>query len=171
MDLLLAHGASGNATSMEPWVKALAKLDIEALAIDLPKGRAERAVPAYRSTLEAYPEAAIGGHSYGGRVASLLAAEHPVKALVLLSYPLHRPGHPEQSRTEHWPNITCPVLALSGESDPFATIRLLRMEVPKLSNNELVTYPRVGHSLIPVIDDAAGRIARFLRSTIKDPDR
>lgn len=164
MDLLLAHGASGNATSMQLWVRALAALDIEAVAVDLPKGRAERAVPVFRTQLKEYPDAAIGGHSYGGRVGSLLAAEEPVRGLVLLSYPLHRPGHPEDLRTEHWPLITCRVLVLSGESDQFATISLLRQEFPKLARGEMVTYPKIGHGIGPVMEDAAPRIASFVKS-------
>jgi len=162
--LLLAHGAGGNAESMRPWVRALARHDVHAIAIDLPRGRAERAVPAYREALARYPGAAIGGHSFGGRVASLLAAEQPVPALVLLSYPLHPPGRPDDLRTSHWPNISCPVLLLSGEADEFATIELLREWVPELPDATLVTYPNVTHGLGPVVLDAAERVAAFLES-------
>ena len=95
-------------------------------------------------------------------MASLLAAEQPVAALVLLSYPLHRPGHPDELRTAHWSRIQCPVLFLSGERDPFAKIDLLRRAVGTLRNAELVTYPALGHGLLAVRDDAAGRIAGFL---------
>src|SRR5205807_2358426 len=76
-----------------------------------------------------------------------LAVEHPFRALVLFSYPLHRPGFPDQLRTEHWPRIECPVLLLCGESDPFARPELLRREVKKLRRHELVTYPTAGHGL------------------------
>ena len=75
----------------------------------------------------------VGGHSFGGRVASLAAAEPdaPYAALVLFSYPFHPPGQPERTdaRIAHWPSIACPVLLLSGESDPFAQIDLLRAAV------------------------------------------
>ena len=108
--------------------------------------------------------AGIGGHSYGGRMASLLAAQQPVSALVLLSYPLHRPGHPEELRTAHWSNIECPVLLLSGDRDPFATVDLLRREVRSLRDAELVIYPGQRHGLLPVRVDAAARIAAFLVS-------
>lgn len=166
VDLILGHGASGTAQSMRPWVEALAPSGIQALAIDLPRGKAERAVPAYRAELEKHPDAAIGGHSFGGRVASLIASEQPIRALVLLSYPLHRPGHPEDLRTEHWPAIACPVLFLSGDSDPFAVITLLRESIRLVPNAELVTYPGIGHGLIPVIEDAAATIAAFLRRNL-----
>jgi predicted alpha/beta-hydrolase family hydrolase len=115
------------------------------------------------------PDVVVGGHSYGGRVASLAAAEPDAayRALVLMSYPLHRPGGPEtwSQRTAHWPHIACPVLLLSGESDPFARLELLRDAVRLLPNAELHTWPRLGHTLKPVFDDALDRIARFLGNT------
>jgi predicted alpha/beta-hydrolase family hydrolase len=109
----------------------------------------------------------VGGHSFGGRVASLAAAEPEsgYVALVLFSYPLHPPGGPERTdaRVAHWPRIRCPVLLLSGESDPFAKIELLRTAVGLLPDARLVTYPRLGHTLRPVLDDALDRAAAFLR--------
>jgi uncharacterized protein len=158
----LGHGASGSAASMRPHVDGLRMRGIDATAVQLPLGKAEKAVAAYRGQVEALGTAVIGGQSYGGRVASLLAAEQTPMGLVLLSYPLHRPGHPEQLRVEHWPNIRCPVLLLSGESDPFARINLLRSAVSQLAVAELVTYPRLGHGLLPVIGDALDRIAEFV---------
>lgn len=156
---------------MQPWIADLRRREIDARPVGLPKGTAERALPVYRSLIESEAQAAgddlatavvIGGHSFGGRVASMIAAEQPVLGLVLLSYPLHRPGHPEQVRVEHWPRIGCPVLLLSGESDPFARIALLREQVQILANAELVTYPGVRHGLTAVREDAADRIAEFM---------
>jgi predicted alpha/beta-hydrolase family hydrolase len=146
---------------MRPYVKALEKRQLKASAIDLPVGKAERAVPVFRQKVPA--GAIAGGHSYGGRVASMAATEVDYAALVLLSYPLHRPGHPEDLRTEHWSRITCPTLFLSGESDPFARIDLLKSSVRKLPQAELVTFPGVGHGLLPVVDDAMDRVAAFVR--------
>ena len=159
--IFLAHGASGDATSMRPYVKALQARKLPASAIDLPRSKAERAVPVF---IEKVPAGAIaGGHSYGGRVASMAAVEIRYKALILLSYPLHRPGHPEDLRTEHWPKIRCPVLILSGEADAFARVELLRAAVRLLPQAELVTFPRVGHGLLSVIDAAMDRVAEFVR--------
>jgi uncharacterized protein len=162
MKLLLGHGAWANAASMLPWSRALAERGVEGIPIDLPRGRAERAAAAFRDSLARYPGAAVGGHSFGGRVASLLAATDDVSALVLLSYPLHPPGRPAELRTAHWPVLRCPVIALSGESDPFATLPLLRESILLIRNAELVIYPGLGHSLISVIEDAADRVADFL---------
>ena len=64
----------------------------------------------------------IGGRSFGGRAASMLAADgFDADGLVLLAYPLHPPGAPEKLRIAHLPAITMPVLAFSGTRDPFCT--------------------------------------------------
>jgi len=164
--VLLGHGASGTSASMRPHVDALRRRGVEATAIDLPRGSAERALPVYDRLAGDDATArrtVIGGHSFGGRVASMLAAERQVAGLVLLSYPLHRPGHPEQLRVEHWPRITCPVLLISGESDPFARIDLLRSNVAAQPGWTLHTYPGVQHGLLSVLDDAMDRVAEFVR--------
>src|SRR5690348_6692823 len=66
----------------------------------------------------------LGGHSYGGRQASMLAAEAPdiAAALLLLSYPLHPPLKPAQLRTQHFPQLRVPALFVSGTTDGFGTI-------------------------------------------------
>ena len=162
----LGHGASGTAASMAPFVEGLRLRGVEATAIDLPKRKAEDAVPAFHLVVPRESDVAVGGHSYGGRVASLAAAEPdaPYAALVLFSYPLHPPGAPDRTaaRIAHWPDIRCPVLLLSGESDPFARIELLRDVVGRLPRAELVTYPRLGHTLQPVMADTLDRAAAFL---------
>jgi uncharacterized protein len=164
--LYLGHGASGTAASMAPFVAGLASRGVAAAAVDLPKRKAEDAVPAWRAAVPDGPTVAVGGHSYGGRVASLAAAEPDAgyAALVLFSYPLHPPGRPErtEARVAHWPRIACPVLLLSGEADPFARIELLRAAVPLLADAELVTYPKLGHGLQTVLGDALDRVAAFL---------
>jgi uncharacterized protein len=151
---------------MAPFVKGLRARGHEARAIDLPRRKAEDALPAFHTVVPAESDIVVGGHSYGGRVASLAAAEPgaPYAGLVLFSYPLHPPGAPDRTdaRIAHWPAITCPVILLSGESDPFARIDLLRAVVPRLQHAELVTYPRLGHTLKPVLDDVLDRVSAFL---------
>jgi len=153
---------------MAVFVDGLRARDVDATAIDLPRRRAEDAVPAFHAVVPAAPDVVPGGQSYGGRVASLAAAEDgaPYAGLVLFSYPLHPPGKPERTaaRIAHWPAIRCPVLLLSGESDPFAQLDLLRAAIPTLRDAELVTYPRLGHTLRPVLEDVLDRTAAFARS-------
>jgi uncharacterized protein len=171
MRILIAPGASGRVASMQGHVDGLAARGLQAVAVELPLRKAERAVPVYRERVTAQDlprsEVVIGGQSYGGRVASLLAAEVPPScaALVCFSYPLHRPGHPEwQERSAHWPAIEVPVLLLSGEADPFARLDLLRRaHDERLPAARLVTFPRVGHSLKSVLDEALDVTAAFVR--------
>jgi len=149
---------------MKPYVDGLGRRGFQAAAVELPKRKAEQAVQAFLSQVPKDDQIVLGGHSYGGRVASLAAAQRRVRGLVLFSYPLHRPGASDwEGRVAHWPEIHCPVLLLSGESDPFARLELLRTAVRRLPEAELVTYPRVGHGILPVLDDALERTARFLK--------
>ncbi|MDT5096627.1 MAG: uncharacterized protein QOC76_364 [Mycobacterium sp.] len=69
-----------------------------------------------------------GGHSYGGRMTSMVVADGAadVDALTLFSYPLHPPGKPERARTEHLPRIEVPTVFTHGTSDPFGSIDELR---------------------------------------------
>jgi uncharacterized protein len=68
----------------------------------------------------------IGGRSMGGRAASMLAAEHfDCDGLLLLAYPLHPPGKPEQLRDAHLPAIKVPVICFNGTRDPFCTPALM----------------------------------------------
>lgn len=150
---------------MAPHVAGLKKRGLEANAVQLPVSLAEKAVGRYRDQVPDLARAIIGGQSYGGRVATLLAAQEPPRGVVLLCFPLHRPGHPDgTTRVGHFPSITCPVLFLSGEADPFARLELLRAAVKRLPDARLITYPRLGHSLRPVMDDALDRIAEFARA-------
>jgi len=170
-DVFLAHGASGSAVTMVPWVAGLRERGVRGYAVPaegkLPM-RVERAMEVYREQLAGRVDVVIGGVSYGGRVASMIAAEDPVAGLVLLSYPLHSPGKHDQQRTAHLASIRCPVLFLSGEADPFARVDLLRAAVQQLPTAQLVTYPRVGHGLSRdrvVMADCLDRVAAFAGQT------
>jgi predicted alpha/beta-hydrolase family hydrolase len=92
--------------------------------------RAPKAVACVREEADALAESAgvranrlvLGGRSYGGRMCSMAVAEgQPAAGLVLLSYPLHPPGKPENLRTEHFPDLRVPCLFVSGERDPFGS--------------------------------------------------
>ena len=92
----------------------------------------------------------LGGHSYGGRQASMLCAEEPdlVAGLLLLSYPLHPPRKPEQQRTQHLPDLRTPTLFVHGTRDPFGSIseleKALRMIPAKV---KLMPVEGAGHDL------------------------
>lgn len=138
--LVLTHGAGGNCDSplLIALAEALAVTGIIVLRCDLPfrqlrangppRGSGAEDREGLRHAVEALRKLAtrrvfIGGQSYGGRQASMLVAEEPdlVDGLVLLSYPLHPPGKPEQLRTDHLSKIQTPTLFVSGSKDPFGS--------------------------------------------------
>jgi uncharacterized protein len=140
--LVLTHGAGGNARG--PLLIALSEIfsahGIAVLRCDLPfrqarsfgpprPGDAARdrqglsnAVSSLRKIIPA--PIVMGGQSYGGRQATMLAAEDSrlVDGLLLLSYPLHPPGKPGQLRTQHFPALAVPALFVQGTRDPFGSI-------------------------------------------------
>jgi uncharacterized protein len=85
-----------------------------------------------------------GGHSYGGRLTSMVVASSaeaeqvPVDALTLFSYPVHPPGKPERARTEHLPGITVATVFTHGTSDPFGTPEELREAAALVSGSTAV---------------------------------
>ena len=92
----------------------------------------------------------LGGHSYGGRQATMLAAEEPdvADALLLLSYPLHPPNKPDKPRTAHFPALRTPSLFVHGAKDPFGTIEEMRAALEIIAApKELVTLDGLGHDL------------------------
>ena len=164
MRVVLGHGASGNAASMKPYVDGFKSRGIDAIAVDLPRGGAERAVPVFIKTSGRGHEVIGGGQSFGGRVASMAAVEADFGALVLFSYPLHRPGFTDQRRTEHLSSIRCPTLFLSGDRDPFARLDLLKESIHLLPNARLEVFKGQGHGLLAVLDQALDVAAEFIHS-------
>jgi hypothetical protein len=148
--VLLTHGAGGDARAagLTALAAGLAAGGHAAGRFDLPyrlAGRrsppaAEQSVPAFTDALaaarDAHPEVrawAVGGKSYGGRVASLaVAGGLRAAGLVFYGYPLHPPGRPERLRVDHWPAIRVPCLFLEGTHDPFCDLGLLRSHLPSL---------------------------------------
>lgn len=90
-------------------------------------GPASHAVAAWRGVADWLEQHAPGhalwaaGKSYGGRMASMAAAEGAIApdGLVYLGYPLHPPGRPDQPRDAHLPAIAAPQLFVEGANDPF----------------------------------------------------
>ncbi|HEY8813581.1 MAG TPA: alpha/beta family hydrolase [Candidatus Dormibacteraeota bacterium] len=162
MKVVLGHGASGNAASMKPYVTGFKRRGIDATAVDLPRGGAERAVPVFIKASGRGHDVIGGGQSFGGRVASMAATEADFGALILFSYPLHRPGFTDQLRTDHFPSIHCPTLFLSGDRDPFARIDLLKKWVKTVPNARLEIFEGQGHGLLKVLDPALDVATEFL---------
>lgn len=118
--------------------------------------RADRGVGPLRAVFEAAREAvgprrawAAGGKSYGGRVASMAAAEGlEVAGLVFYGYPLHPAGKPEQLRVEHWSRLRVPCLFLQGSADPMCDLDVLEANLRKLGRRAEVKVVEGGdHSL------------------------
>ncbi len=166
--LALCHGAGGNCRA--PLLVALAEAFCDAgltvLRFDLPYRQAKRFGPpspgAAATDREGIRRAAaevqklapgrmfLGGLSYGGRQTTLLGAEDSTVAdgLLLLSYPLHPPGRPEQLRTAHLPNLKTPALFVHGTKDPFGAIEEMQAAILLIpAATSLLVREGVGHDL------------------------
>ena len=107
----------------------------------------------------------LGGHSYGGRQASILLAEDPSVAdgLFLLSYPLHPPKKPTELRTKHFPQLVKPAFLVHGTRDPFATIAELQSTLALIpARHALLEVDGAAHDLLPPksASDLPTRVAR-----------
>jgi predicted alpha/beta-hydrolase family hydrolase len=181
--LLLTHGAGSNRNA--PLLVALANAflehGIEVSRYDLPfrqaspkapprPGDAARDREGLRQEIakirEKHPDRIwLGGQSYGGRQASMLAAETPglVDRLLLLSYPLHPPGKPGQLRTAHFSALHSPVLFVHGSRDPFGTLEELRSAIALIpALVQLLEIEGAGHDLGRNHAAVAARIASSL---------
>lgn len=154
---MLGPGAFGRAGSLDAHVAGLRRRGIAAIAIELPRGRAERAAPAFAP----YAGAVAGGHSFGGRAASLAALETAFRGLLLFGYPL---AGRAAERTAHFEAITCPVLMLSGDADPLAPPAELEAAARRLRAGRLVLIPGGGHRLGRRLEAALDEAAAFVRS-------
>ena len=167
--LILTHGAGANCDT--PLLIALADAfcasGMTVLRFDLPfrqlrphgpppRGSAERDQQGIRETVATMRQQTsgrlfVGGHSYGGRQASILAAAEPglIDRLLLLSYPLHPPRRPDELRTGHFPELKTPALFVHGTRDGFGStdelIGALRL-IP--ARTELLEIAGAGHELM-----------------------
>jgi predicted alpha/beta-hydrolase family hydrolase len=166
--LVLTHGAGGNCTSdlLVAVADAFSAAGVAVLRCDLPfrqqrpsgppfpgKSAADRAgLAAAVNVLGRMVKGDIylGGHSYGGRQASMLAADNPALAsgLLLLSYPLHPTGKPEQLRTEHFARLETPSVFVHGTKDPFGSIAEMELALAMIpAPTKIVTIEGAGHDL------------------------
>lgn len=87
----------------------------------------------------------LGGRSMGGRAASMLVAKGAAcDGLLLLAYPLHPPGRPEQQRVEHLASIAVPVLCINGTRDPFCLPDLMQSALAGLGSNWTMRWEEGG---------------------------
>jgi hypothetical protein len=92
----------------------------------------------------------LGGHSYGGRQATMLCAQEPsiADALLLLSYPLHPPRKPDQLRTQHFPQLNTLALFVHGTRDPFGSIEEMQLALNLIAGkHSLLKVEGAGHDL------------------------
>lgn len=92
----------------------------------------------------------LGGHSYGGRQATMLVAAEPefLDGLLLFSYPLHPPRKPAQLRTQHFPDLKTPAMFVHGTRDPFGSMEEMESALKLVhAPNVLVPVDGAGHDL------------------------
>jgi uncharacterized protein len=183
--LILTHGAGSNRNSplLVAVANAFSAAGVNTLRYDLPfrqerphgpprPGDAERDRAGLRAEIlkiaETNPNPVwIGGHSYGGRQASMLASETPglAEGLLLLSYPLHPPRKPAQLRTAHFPKLQTPALFVPGSRDPFGTIEELKEALALVpARTRLIEIAGAGHDLGRDHAGLASRIVAELKS-------
>jgi len=177
--MALFHGAGGNAEA--PLMKAVAEAFCAAgflvLRGNLPfrqDGSSPRSSPRDRDGIrraaeelkQRAPQAplCLAGHSYGGRMCTMLAAEDSgvCDALLLLSYPLHAPGHPEKPRTEHFPSLRTPALFVHGTRDTFGSIDELEAALALIpARTDVLPVEGAAHDLKRAGDLASDILSRL----------
>ncbi|HYP14261.1 MAG TPA: alpha/beta family hydrolase [Bryobacteraceae bacterium] len=91
-----------------------------------------------------------GGHSYGGRMTSIAAAEDGTgfRGLLLFSYPLHPPRKPDTLRTVHFPALQTPALFIHGTRDPFGSPDEMKVALALIpASAQLTLLEGAGHEL------------------------
>lgn len=118
------------------------------------------------------------GKSYGGRMASMAAAEGAIApaGLVYLGYPLHPPGDPSKARVAHLPSVPQPQLFVEGMNDPFIDPHVqLEEAVDSCQDASIAWIDGAGHSFEvkgrkrpadEVGADLAPLVAEFLRARL-----
>ena len=170
--LLLTPGASADRTqaSLVAIDDAVSALGIEVVRINLPNKRATALVDVVREEADAlaarHRHVFLGGRSLGGRVCSMAVAEgFKAKGLVLISYPLHPPGKPDQLRVEHFPKIKPRCLFVSGTKDAFGTPAELEENTKAIKGKVAHVWIEGGdHGLRRKDQEVADTVARWLGS-------
>lgn len=167
--MVLTHGAGADCRSrlLVEMSDALAASGFTVLRCDLPfrqlrphgpppPGSATRDQNGLRRAIEVMKgktqgRVFVGGHSYGGRQATLLVSAEPdlVDGLLLLSYPLHPPKKPAELRTRHFPKLSRPAFFVHGTRDPFGTIAEMKSALELIpAPHTLAEVEGAGHDLL-----------------------
>jgi predicted alpha/beta-hydrolase family hydrolase len=187
--LVLAHGAGAPQT--HPWMvamaRAIAAAHVTVVTFNFLYAEARKRAPDRGPVLEATwlavieglrgqgfgPRLFIGGKSMGGRYATMVAARQgvDVAGLVLLGYPLHPPGKPQQLRVAHLPAVRAPMLFVQGSRDTFGTqaeIEPVLRDLPRArllviegGDHSLATPKKSGVTMPQTMARVAAEIARF----------
>jgi hypothetical protein len=164
----LTHGAGSNCNAplLQTLARAFAAAGYLVLRYDLPFRRQRPKGPPFPAAAARDREGRIfvGGHSYGGRQTAMAAAENAgqADALLLLSYPLHPPNRPEQTRTSFFPDLRTPALFVHGTADGFATLEELREAMALIpARTELLAVEGAGHDLKRSADLSGQVLERF----------
>jgi uncharacterized protein len=152
--VVLAHGAGAGMRhrNMQSIADALERRGVGTLRFDFPfirdgRKRVDPPRTAIAEIERAYELAGdetslpiwLGGHSFGGRMATHAVAEGRAepRGLVLCSFPLHAAGKPGTERAQHLVEIRRPMLFVSGTRDALAERDLLESVVAPLPSAEL----------------------------------
>jgi hypothetical protein len=189
--LVLAHGAGSNrnapllvavdrALSDSGWLVERINLAFRESRPHGPPGPgdAKRDQESIRAAVAAMAAKAgpvfAGGHSYGGRQTTMLAAQDATlsKALLILSYPLHPPRRPLQLRTAHLKELRTPAHFVHGSRDPFGSIEEMKAAIELIpAKTRLMELEGAGHDLTARrgadLAAVAGRIAREFISFVE----
>ena len=147
--LVFGHGAGADMRhrSMEAIASAFAGIGLATLRYNFPykeagKSRVDSQAVSTATVAAALAHARnaeqgpflLGGHSFGGRMASHAVVEHEldVAGLIYCSFPLHAIGRPTAKRADHLDAIEAPMLFLSGSRDKMATPELMEEVVARV---------------------------------------
>ena len=166
--LVLTHGAGGNANAalLVKAATVFCEAGIAVLRCDLPfrqrrpfgppsPGTAAQDREGLREAVNAMRQivagsVTLGGHSYGGRQATMLAAEEPglCEDLLLFSYPLHPPNKSAQLRTAHFPALQTPAVFVHGTKDPLGSTEEMTAALQLMpAKKKLLSIEGAGHDL------------------------
>jgi len=189
--LVLAHGAGAgfDHANMTGISAALAGVDVATLRFNFPfmetgRRRVDARAVAVAAIADAAAAAAerrpdlpllVGGHSFGGRMAShaLAAGAVTARALICMSFPLHPANRPAVERAAHLGDVPVPMLFLSGTRDALAEPDLLAEVVTGLGSRATLHWlddadhsykfrKRERRDPRPVFEEMAAHVSAFL---------